>query len=47
MDKKVCPDCEKYMVHKGFISTGEPVMGKPAKGVNLYQCPECKRIEVW
>jgi len=46
MTAKLCPDCEVNMEKKCSIITETPVMGQRANAISIFQCPECKNIEV-
>lgn len=46
MTTRLCPDCEVTMEKKGSITTGTVVIGQRANAISIFQCPECKNIEV-
>ncbi len=42
----MCPDCDVEMEKRGSKPIGRVVMGQKGNSITLYQCDECKRVEM-
>lgn len=45
-DRRDCPRCHVRMEEKGVVSTWENGTGGGCDDTRLWQCPECKNVEI-